>query len=78
MSSITIFYEAKCKDCKFMKYFKSFKKNGEVSKREFAKCVNEEYEKFSNDFESGIYIFGNYVFQKMNGQGTCIRIDELK
>jgi hypothetical protein len=39
---------------------------------------NEEYEKFANDFESGIYIYGNYVFQKMNGQGTCIRIDELK
>lgn len=39
---------------------------------------NEEYEKFANDFESGIYIFRNYVFQKMNGQGTCIKIDEIK
>lgn len=39
---------------------------------------NEEYERFANDFESGIYIYGNYVFQKMNGQGTCINIDELK
>lgn len=40
--------------------------------------TNEEYKKFANDFESGIYIYGNYVFQKMNGQGTCINIDELK
>lgn len=44
MSVIKIFYEAKCKDCKFMKYFKSFKKNEEISKREFAKCINGEYE----------------------------------
>ena len=48
MSVITIFYEAKCKDCKFMKYFKSFKKNGEVSKREFAKCINEDCENFGD------------------------------
>ena len=40
--------------------------------------TNEEYEKFANCFESGIYIYENYVFQKMNGQGTCIRIDEYE
>ena len=44
MSSITIIYEAKFKYCKHIKYFQSFKKNGEISKREFAKCINEEYE----------------------------------
>jgi len=63
MSSITIFYEAKCKDCKFMKYFKSFKKNGEVSKREFAKCDNKDYEGFGKDLTLKNRACGKFNFK---------------
>ncbi len=39
--------------------------------------TDDEYEKYANDFTVDIVSFGNYVFNKMNGQGTCIVIHKL-
>lgn len=42
MSTTIIYYEAKCKHCKFMKYRKLPKVNGELSKRMYAFCENSK------------------------------------
>ena len=63
MSIITIFYEAKCKDCKFMKYFQSFKKNGEISKREVAKCINENSQRCDSNITLKTRACGSFNFK---------------
>ena len=41
MSSITIYYDAKCKHCKHFRYKHSLKKDGSKSKKTVAFCNND-------------------------------------
>lgn len=36
-----------------------------------------EHQKCANVFTSGIYYLDGYVFNKMNGQGTCVLINKI-
>lgn len=45
MSTTIIYYDAKCKHCKFFQYRKLPKINGEMSKRMYAFCENPKSER---------------------------------
>lgn len=40
-------------------------------------ATDEEYEKFGCTFTSSMYVYENCVFERIDGQGSAIRIHEL-
>ena len=40
--------------------------------------TQEELDRYVNIFTVEIYILGNYVFNKMNGQGTVVNVDKIE
>jgi hypothetical protein len=41
-------------------------------------ATEEEYETIGNYFTSGLYLVGNYSFNRMDGQGSCILVEKVK
>ena len=49
MSTVIITYDAKCKHCKWFKYFKTINKNGKISKKSTAFCTNTNSIRYNNE-----------------------------